>query len=243
MKKTKKNIAGKVTALVLMLTVVSCCFLGSTFAKYTSSKTGTAQVGVAKWQVDGISENSETSQTFGLTADKLSPALTANAENKFVNEVASSEYTITNNSDVAALITVNALDDFTVTAVENAKYNGMAVSWNETDKKFTYVEEGTTKDLLTLAEIKGAIKVTVSTTATPVSGQTNTYSLDAKGGSTTSMTVTITVTWTTPTKDGTTPATQTDAGNRIDTLIGMYVKSIQQSITLTATQNSQIPNA
>lgn len=74
MEKTKKSFIGKIAALLLMLTVVSCCFLGSTFAKYTSSKTGTAEVGVAEWKVIGVSANATTAdQTFGLTVSKMSP--------------------------------------------------------------------------------------------------------------------------------------------------------------------------
>lgn len=45
----KKNIAMRVASLVLMCTIVTSCFVSSTFAKYTSSASGSDTVTVAKW--------------------------------------------------------------------------------------------------------------------------------------------------------------------------------------------------
>lgn len=50
-KKMKKNIAMRVASLILMCTIVSSCFVGSTFAKYTSSATGSSTATVAKWSI------------------------------------------------------------------------------------------------------------------------------------------------------------------------------------------------
>ena len=50
--KQKSRIVSKLFAALVILTLISCCFLGSTFARYTSKSTGTASVGVAKWDVD-----------------------------------------------------------------------------------------------------------------------------------------------------------------------------------------------
>ncbi len=47
----KKNIAMRVASLILMCTIVTSCFVGSTFAKYTSSVSGTSTAVVAKWLV------------------------------------------------------------------------------------------------------------------------------------------------------------------------------------------------
>lgn len=47
----KKNIAMRVASLVLMCTIVTSCFVSSTFAKYTSSAKGSDSVTVAKWAV------------------------------------------------------------------------------------------------------------------------------------------------------------------------------------------------
>lgn len=47
----KKNIAMRVASLVLMCTIVTSCFVSSTFAKYTSEFSGQDTVTVAKWDV------------------------------------------------------------------------------------------------------------------------------------------------------------------------------------------------
>lgn len=46
----KKNIAMRLASLVLMCTIVTSCFVGSTFAKYTSKASGSDSVTVAKWE-------------------------------------------------------------------------------------------------------------------------------------------------------------------------------------------------
>lgn len=48
----KKNIAMRLASLVLMCTIVTSCFVGSTFAKYTSSVSGKDTVVVADWNID-----------------------------------------------------------------------------------------------------------------------------------------------------------------------------------------------
>ena len=47
----RKSIVSKLLLLVVMLTLVSCCFLGSTFARYVSKESGKATLTVAKWDV------------------------------------------------------------------------------------------------------------------------------------------------------------------------------------------------
>ena len=43
----KKSIFIKLFVALVALTLISCCFLGSTFARYTSEDSGTASVNVA----------------------------------------------------------------------------------------------------------------------------------------------------------------------------------------------------
>ncbi len=47
----KKNVIFRIAAIVLMCTLVTACFASSTFAKYTSSATGSATATVAKWSI------------------------------------------------------------------------------------------------------------------------------------------------------------------------------------------------
>ena len=50
----KKNIASKLVLVLFVLTLLSCCLLGSTFARYVSGGTGSASVGIAKWDVTRV---------------------------------------------------------------------------------------------------------------------------------------------------------------------------------------------
>lgn len=47
----KKNRTMRVAVLMLALALVTCCFVGSTFAKYTSTAGGSDSVKVAKWEI------------------------------------------------------------------------------------------------------------------------------------------------------------------------------------------------
>ncbi|MBP3308452.1 MAG: hypothetical protein J6L90_03335 [Clostridia bacterium] len=46
-----KNRSMRIAVLVLALALITCCFVGTTFAKYTSSATGSDSVTVAKWSI------------------------------------------------------------------------------------------------------------------------------------------------------------------------------------------------
>lgn len=63
----RKSIVSKLLLLMVILTLISCCFLGNTFARYISKGSGSASITVAKWDV----KNNEEDVT--LTFDKLSP--------------------------------------------------------------------------------------------------------------------------------------------------------------------------
>ena len=104
----KKSIASKLLFAAIALTLISFCFLGSTFARYTSSSSGSASLNVAKWDVS-MKESS-----IPVNFEKLSPlaadyngtgaasptARTKVSEKKLVA-------TISNNGDVNAEITIN----------------------------------------------------------------------------------------------------------------------------------------
>ncbi len=70
----KKNIAMRVASLVLMCTIVTSCFVSSTFAKYTSSVSGTDSVTVAKWAIevndtDAVAKDTVTFDLFSTIMD------------------------------------------------------------------------------------------------------------------------------------------------------------------------------
>ena len=99
----RKSVVSKMLLLVVILTLVSCCFLGSTFARYTSTDSGTGTVNVAKWDIS----HGESGLT--LAFDKLSPAageydIEARTHSTGLKLFA----TITNNGDVDAKVTLVA---------------------------------------------------------------------------------------------------------------------------------------
>ena len=48
----KKSKTMRIAVLMLALSLLTCCFVGSTFAKYTSTGTGTDSVTVADWEIN-----------------------------------------------------------------------------------------------------------------------------------------------------------------------------------------------
>ena len=53
-KSDKKRILTRVLIVIAALTLLSCCFLGSTFARYVTSANGSGTVGVAKSSLDVV---------------------------------------------------------------------------------------------------------------------------------------------------------------------------------------------
>ena len=105
---SKKRIVPMLFALLVVLTLVSCCFLGSTFARYTSTGTGSASAEVAKWDIDFNGSNTENGET-DIEIGKLSPddaAWTEGLNRVHVIDNAQVAMAILNKSDVAADITV-----------------------------------------------------------------------------------------------------------------------------------------
>lgn len=69
---SKKRIVPMLFALLVVLTLVSCCFLGSTFARYTSTGTGSATVQVAKWNI-ALNNSEMSTATTETNFNRLSP--------------------------------------------------------------------------------------------------------------------------------------------------------------------------
>lgn len=72
----KKNRTLRIAVLMLALSLLTCCFVGSTFAKYTSSAAGSSTATVAKWDIT-VNGDKMTAMTDGAD-DDLTPDLTFN---------------------------------------------------------------------------------------------------------------------------------------------------------------------
>lgn len=112
--KEKKRIASKLFAALVVLTLISCCFLGTTFARYTSTNVGgNATIDVAKWDIDVASGSTVEVGETKANITQLSPSMdtTDNATNTSTPVLVA---VVTNNSEVSATIDYigNVYEDF-----------------------------------------------------------------------------------------------------------------------------------
>ena len=226
----KKRILPRLFAALVILTLVSCCFIGSTFARYTSSSTGSATVEVAKWSITAEGNGvGETTANF----DKLSPAQeayqggdsyaagSARTHTTAKVKVATISYTL----DVKATLTLTT--DATPTITAGTEYGTSGV---------------TTDGVPTKEEVQDvfSIKLYTNTSDAPKSATEYegalTLNENATEGATGTIYVYAEVTWTSDTS-----TIYGDVADARDTWIGKYVTSVKYDITYTAVQASELP--
>lgn len=126
-KSDKKRILTRVLIVIAALTLLSCCFLGSTFAKYVTDETGSGTVSVAKWDINVSVNGSEaTTTTFGF--GELSPSISGST-----NTITATDKTalkIENKGEVSALVKVDT-DGLTLTPNYIDGYDSSAGSANQ----------------------------------------------------------------------------------------------------------------
>ena len=212
----RKSVVSKILLLVVLLTLVSCCFLGSTFARYTTGGEGTGTLQVAKWDVSNENGNID------VQFDKLSPAMEAyeggsSYSAEHVRSHASGKVlvaTITNNGDVSAEVTFTTAD----ITLDGAGYG--------TDSAPT---EDAVKGLFSIALYLGTDASDTDTT-TPLETKT------IANGET--LYIFAEATWTSD--DQTVFGT---AADKRDTWVGKNVTSVSWTISYTAVQATERPNA
>ncbi len=215
----KKGIASKLFLLVVLLTLISCCFLGSTFARYISTGGGTATMQVAKWSINVANEEGGDMTT--AVFDKLSPAMEEYKSTPRTNSTGKVLVaTITNTGDVDALVS------FTVGDAELKGPEGAEISdWG------SYGE----------TVIQGLFSIALYTNTADNAGGATEY----KPGETAAIKVAATigalyvyaeVTWTSD--DDSVSGAEADAR---DTWVGQNVESVAYALTYTAVQKSEKP--
>lgn len=223
----KKNIASKLVLALFILTLISCCLLGSTFARYASGDSGTASIGVAKWDVT-LDDSAMTHIT--VDDNKLSPSMntyngTADRQHATGKLLVA---TIENDGEVDALVTVTASDlaisltsgdyDASGYSVSGASYTGNGASEDQVAALFS-------------------IQLYRSNSATWTSGEALTsgssfeLAVDAEP-----IYIFAEVTWTSSDL-----AYNEATSDAIDTWAGMNVASVGCTISYTAVQNSTLP--
>lgn len=245
----KKRIISKLILALVVLTAVSCCFLGSTFARYTSGGTGSASMDVAKWEISFAEPGTGAAQF-----DKLSPSDEAFTSSSTPRTNATNPVlvaTLENKSEVKAEVTV---------AVELGEGGKPVYTFNDSeDTEITF--DGNT-GITTGADTENATKEQVSAlfsikfyynpsdyeaaTMDSTSGMTEItgeeggkLTLDAAGTveGNTKVNIFAVLTWTSADADadnGTVP-------DAIDTWVGKNVASLSVNLTFTAVQASLSP--
>ena len=238
----KKTIFTRLFVALVALTLISCCFLGSTFARYTTGGNGKASVDIAKWDINFIGNKLATSDgttevAFGtLSPNKNGYEATSGADS--VNELGAPVLvaTIENAGEVDALVTLTA------GALEFWDYStasAQIASWDE----YTW-SSGVTGDAPSEAQVNGVFEVEVFYTTEGETWQ-DSYAGITDGTSANNITlaagdtlyVFASVTWTTKYSASTSSGELEDA---IDTWIGENVQTVRMTIDYKAVQASEL---
>lgn len=227
----RKSIGAKLFIALIALTLISCCFLGSTFARYTSGGKGSASTGVAKWSIDVTGGGTSDSMNVDFT-QKLSPSMddfvSTSAEDARTNSTGKILIaTIKNTGDVAANVTITAgaitiketgAYDTVGTGItkENASNDGVAPTKTQVEglfeiKLYRDVSDEYTDDG---AEIGGEINLPATNGVVYIFAE---------------------ITWTSTDTEGEAVA------DAIDTWVGENVTEISYTFSYTAVQASEIP--
>lgn len=226
----RKGIVSKVVLVLVVLTLISGCFVGTTLARYASQGSGSATTSVANWRVSitGAAVSDSASMEFS----DLSPSDEEWSSGVTRKHSTDKELvaTIVNAGEVDATVTVSVdttVDNVAVYGLKSDSNDASATevsSWGEYSK-------ATVLGLFTVSlyynTTDDADTATVFTSGTALSdalAPNNTYYIYAE------------VTWTTADsgEDGT-------KGDALDTWVGNNVGSIVYNLSYTAVQASEVP--
>ncbi len=225
----RKSIVSKILLAIVALTLISCCFLGSTFARYTSGGTGSAGTSVAKWDV-GFDTEGQTE----ITKTKLSPSMGEykGADDKRTNSTGKILVaTLTNSGDVDASVTITVGDE-TIALLNGAYGNGYTA-----ENVSTVPDVGASQEqVANLFSIK--LYQDDSDTWSNGAEISGTFDLEAKSGeSATTVYIFAEITWTSS------DDLQEVTSDAIDTWAGKNVTGVSYAISYTAVQSSELPTA
>lgn len=226
----RKGIVSKVVLVLVVLTLISGCFVGTTLARYASQGSGSATTSVANWRVS-ITDDA-VSDSASMAFSNLSPSADAwKAETTRSHSTGKIKVaTIQNAGEVNATVTVSV-----DTTVDNVEVYGLNDSSNDASTtEVSFVDSSYDKaKVLSLFTVDlyygtsdGAANATNSIesgTALATLAPSNTYYIYAK------------VTWESDDASGET------AADELDTWVGNNVGSIVYTLSYTAVQASEVP--
>ncbi len=226
----KKRTLSRLLVVLAALALLSFCFLGTTFGRYTTGANGTGTGNVALWEIS-ITGDAVGATSTALDATMISPDITnafsATSNNRVQNSGKILIATITNNSDVAADVSV-ALSSTTF-RLRGTYGDGInAENWTTGAADATQWQ---VEQVLT-------VKLYWDNTETFTDGgeATGTMQLAAKEGEK-SVYIFAEITWTSMDAY----YANENVANAIDTWIGENVTDIVCNFSYTATQASELP--
>ena len=163
MKKRTSTIIGALVVLCL----ATSCFVGSTFAKYTSESSGTAITEIAKWSFNIGDTNITTSATFDIDTTKT---IVDTVDSNTDAHVATGKmapgtkgtytFTVTNTSDVVADVTFTITNSLVGTNIESPIQLGDVTAESNSSSREIELENGTY--VIANVAINEAVTVTVN---------------------------------------------------------------------------------
>ena len=236
--KTKKRIASKLFAALVVLTLISCCFLGTTFARYVTGDSNSANVNVATWKVDITDNGSDQLKETVMIFDELSPSM-----EEYSNEVRTNK----TGKVLVATITVEEIDvDAKLTLTLNdivVNLRSDAEEAEETNAE-SYAEEALSIKLYMNTDGGTSYIEMLTTGATTVDDSVvwayadNAWTTTIADDTTATFYIFAEVTWTSDVGGVT-----GDNADARDTIIGKNVESVSWKLDYKAEQASQNPQA
>lgn len=228
----RKSIGAKLFIALIALTLISCCFLGSTFARYTSGGNGSASTGVAKWSINVTGGGTDGNMDVDFT-NKLSPSM-----DNFAGESAGQERTnstgkiliatIRNTGDVDAKVTITA-GAITIEKPDGVKYGtGAGITKDNASNDGVAPTEAQVKGLFSIKLYQDDSE-TYAGDNNEIGGEIN---LPATNGV---VYIFAEITWTSNDTQGKAVA------DAIDTWVGENVTKISYTFSYTAVQASEKP--
>ena len=230
----EKSDKKRILTVIAALTLLSCCFLGSTFARYVTNASGSGTVSIAKWDVD-FTGSGKSAISFG----KLSPLNAAwNGTTARVNPIDikdnAAALTITNSSEVDAVVTISISEPAFAYQLGKGTIGDAGAPSKEQALKvisFQYaLDTGSTAyGSLTWNPVAAA-------------GSSVNVTLNANGGTTTTAKLYLRVVWTSLDTEELygTGASAAKADN-LDTWFGENVDTVTANLTYSAVQASDLP--
>lgn len=222
----RKSIGAKLFIALIALTLISCCFLGSTFARYTSGGSGSASTGVAAWNINVTGGGTGGSLKVDFT-NKLSPSMEDFDSAEQIRKNPTGKIliaTIKNEGDVAATVTITHGD---ISIEKNGEYDtGTGITGDNASNDVVAPTEDQVKALF---DIK--LYQDVSAKYTDGAEIGGTINLAAKS----EVHIFAEITWTSADTEGKAVA------DAIDTWVGENVTEISYTFSYTAVQASEKP--